>query len=750
MKIRCGCSGGLAPTVFRLALGLALCPAAVPALAAETIVYDLDNGLTPPLQTIWGSADSLAPGGSDDADDPPNKSASLSGNILTFNSGAIAGDVYGALNWDDEDAVAKNQVFIKGGSMDGSVYGGSGFGDVRNNTVTIEGGSVGWSVYGGESFGGSVTGNTVTIKGGTVDGYVYGGSSYMGDVTNNTVTISGGTVRWNVYGGYSGIFGDATENTVTISGGTVSGNIYGGSSYSGKATNNTVTISDAADLGTTTSLYGGYSDGDATDNTVTISGGTVSGNVYGGFSSSGNATNNTVTISDAAGFGPNTSLYGGFSSSGGDAWTGNTLNLKTPITVAGVQNFQFYNFYIPATMRAGETMLTVTGTDPVDISGSTVAVVVNGAASSLNIGDRITLINRASGLTADQGGTRAQGIQGITKVYDFDLSTDESNLYATVAGEQSNEQLKALAEGRAAGLAFMTEGSDLILGPGMYAALLAAQCQQPDWAPFVAVQGGSLRYDSGSHIDVDGLHLLTGLARCVPLRVGSLTAGAFFEAGWGSYTSHNSFANAAPVRGDGDTSYYGGGILGRYQAPVGPGGVYGEASLRLGRADTDFRTNDILLTDRIGYEADFAYYGGHLGIGYLWTINAKASLDFSTKYIWLHQNSDTVTIAGDRVDFDAADSHRWRTGARFAYAVNEIVTPYAGMYYDHEFDGKARATANNDPIEAPELAGGTGVGELGLTIAPAKGRPLSLDVGVQGYVGQRQGVTGTLRLKVEF
>ena len=720
MKIRCGCSGGLAPTVFRLALGLALCPAAVPALAAETIVYDLDNGLTPPLQTIWGSADSLAPGGSDDADDPPNKSASLSGNILTFNSGAIAGDVYGALNWDDEDAVAKNQVFIKGGSMDGSVYGGSGFGDVRNNTVTIEGGSVGWSVYGGESFGGSVTGNTVTIKGGTVDGYVYGGSSYMGDVTNNTVTISGGTVRWNVYGGYSGIFGDATENTVTISGGTVSGNIYGGSSYSGKATNNTVTISDAADLGTTTSLYGGYSDGDATDNTVTISGGTVSGNVY-----------------------------GGFSSSGGDAWTGNTLNLKTPITVAGVQNFQFYNFYIPATMRAGETMLTVTGTDPVDISGSTVAVVVNGAASSLHIGDRITLINRTSGLTADQGGTRAQGIQGIAKVYDFDLSTDANNLYATVAGEQSNEQLKALSEGRAAGLALVTEGADLILGPGMHAALLAAQCRQPDWAPFVEVQGGSLRYDTGSHIDVDSFHLLTGMARCVPLQSGSLTAGAFFEAGWGSYTSHNSFANAAAVRGDGDTSYYGGGILGRYKVPAGPGSAYGEASLRIGRADTDFRTNDIL-TDRIGYEADFAYYGGHLGIGYLWTVNAKASLDLSTKYIWTHQNSDTVTIAENRIHFEAADSHRWRTGARFTYAVNEIVTPYAGMYYDHEFGGKARATADNIPIEAPELKGGAGVGELGLTLAPAKGRPLSLDVGIQGYVGRREGVTGTLRLKIEF
>jgi outer membrane autotransporter protein len=288
----------------------------------------------------------------------------------------------------------------------------------------------------------------------------------------------------------------------------------------------------------------------------------------------------------------------------------------------------------------------------------------------------------------------------------------------------------------------------------MYSALLATQRQKLALAPFVVLSGGSSRYDTGSHVDVDGFHLLMGLAWRAPLekKSGSLLAGVFFESGWSDYDSRNSFNNAPSVKGKGDTDYYGGGVLGRYEASAGPGGVYGEASLRAGRTDTDFRSRDILnsSSSTTRYDSDSAYYGAHLGGGYVWNINAKASLDLSTKYIWTHENSDSVIISGDSIKFKSVDSHRWRTGARFAYAVNDYIIPYAGLYYDHEFDGKAKATANGNSIKAPDLKGGTGVGELGFTLTPSKTLPLSFDLGVQGYVGQREGVTGSLRGKYEF
>ena len=73
---------------------------------------------------------------------------------------------------------------------------------------------------------------------------------------------------------------------------------------------------------------------------------------------------------------------------------------------------------------------------------------------------------------------------------------------------------------------------------------------------------------------------------------------------------------------------------------------------------------------------------------------------------------------------------------------------------DYTFGGcihdKAKVTTYGYSIEAPELEGGTGVGELGITLTPSQDLPLSFDLGVQGYVGTREGVTDSLQVKYEF
>lgn len=109
-----------------------------------------------------------------------------------------------------------------------------------------------------------------------------------------------------------------------------------------------------------------------------------------------------------------------------------------------------------------------------------------------------------------------------------------------------------------------------------------------------------------------------------------------------------------------------------------------------------------------------------------------------------------MTAAGDSIDFDSANSQRWRSGARLSYMVNDMFTPYIGAYYDHEFDGKAGADVYGHAISEPDLTGGTGVGELGVTVKPLPDSGFALDLGVQGYMGVREGVTGTLQLKWEF
>jgi hypothetical protein len=48
------------------------------------------------------------------------------------------------------------------------------------------------------------------------------------------------------------------------------------------------------------------------------------------------------------------------------------------------------------------------------------------------------------------------------------------------------------------------------------------------------------------------------------------------------------------------------------------------------------------------------------------------------------------------------------------------------------------------------LKGDSGLVELGLTLNPTQTTPLTLDFGVQGYTGKREGVTGSFRVNWRF
>ena len=136
--------------------------------------------------------------------------------------------------------------------------------------------------------------------------------AYAAGASDNTFTVTTDKTS-NVYGGiaagsdpgtdYRGGWSsndadDANSNTITISSGTLSGNVYGGYTYYGDASHNAVTINSGTVSSNTYgkgNVYGGNtSSGEATYNTVTITGGTIS-RVYGG-NSNLNATNNTVTV----------------------------------------------------------------------------------------------------------------------------------------------------------------------------------------------------------------------------------------------------------------------------------------------------------------------------------------------------------------------------------------------------------------------------------------------------------------------
>ena len=99
------------------------------------------------------------------------------------------------------------------------------------------------------------------------------------ELKDNTLTVQG-KVKGRAVGANS-VAGNATENNVTIGvGATVDGFVAGGLTADGTANGNTVTINGGTITG---DVYGGYSEKEANDNIVNLAGGTIKGTVYGGY-----------------------------------------------------------------------------------------------------------------------------------------------------------------------------------------------------------------------------------------------------------------------------------------------------------------------------------------------------------------------------------------------------------------------------------------------------------------------------------
>lgn len=680
---------------------------------------------------------------------------SVYGNRVNISAGEVGDSLYGGYSVGGK--VYDNQVEVSGtAAITSDAFGGLAVnnGDVTNNTVIISGGTLS-NVYGGEfwndenSGSSTVSGNKVEITGGKItssnrtSGNVYGGHSAKGEVSGNEVSISGANtkIKKDVYGGYTKA-GEAKENILNISDGDIGGYVYGGRSDNGTAVGNTVHM-DGSDIGGF--LYGGFSSGAAAKNTVSVSKGNLNC-VYGGFSTSGAATGNTVNINGATVFNKtDTVIYGGFSSvAGQDMLTGNTLNVYTKgLTAANVKNFASYNFYLPADIIPGDAVLTLTGGSGTDISGSIVNVGIQGTAAVLQPGEKVTLLHNADGITADNV-TYGKLTQGVSLEYDFEtaLSGDGKAITTKIKESGISEQSKSPVETQAAAVAFINSGADLLAGQGLNSAVNAAAANSMDI--FGAMSGGSMRYKTGSQADVHGYNLALGMGKAVKNNTGTLTFGPFIEYGWGSYTSHLD----SGIRGDGNTKYYGLGMLARQDNTD---GLYYEGSLRCGRMDADYASGDLKAAGGNvygSYDSSSYYYGAHLGVGKINKLNDTVTGDVYTKLMYTHQGGDSVTLQGagngEVYEFDAVDSLRARIGARLSKAYSLYGTGYAGLAYEYEFDGEAQATVKGLSTPSPSIKGSSGMLELGYVLKAQGANDPSVDIGLQGWTGKKQGVTANV------
>ncbi len=695
-----------------------------------------------------------------------------------------------------------------GGVAGGSVFGGlsissaNGFGtktsgkggNVYNNhilldNVTLNAGNVGRSGGKGSTGGAGIDG----LEGSSVfGGASIGGASGDGDGREST----------------AGKGGDVKDNTIVISGKThISGNVYGGFSQGGAAGEKAKT---------------GLS-GDITGNAITLEGDEItigkrdaSGNIvsygaiYGGYSLKGDGTINELA----------------------NVFTGNTLTLDGYRgKVSGIYNFQNYHWILPTDVKNGDTLIKIAeGGKAVDLTNTNHTIAdMAPSGNRLETGNIVTLIDKTSGtLNAQSAYTIHQGQfivyqAKLQQTHDSDNAlvlkiarrqndgttgnnSDENgnenntggnsggngggnssggnntggnngggNIYqGGQSAAQLNPQSKAYSEGRAASLAFVSQGSDVIANSMGTISNMATRADNrinhPLYVPFIITGGSSSRYQTGSHVSIDGFNMIAGLAFGFNLEAGhKVTTGAFFEYGRGTYDTYNSFDRFASVKGDGDSDYKGGGIFARVEfAGTGLGlvknlrpdetdGLYADASLRFGQSDGKFTAGrkfglEEQEVDYHGsYDSTANYFGGHVTGGYVFNFDDRRALDVYGRYLWTHMESDTVKIDKEKLHFDSSTSSRIELGSRYSYQYNDWFKPYIGATYDYEFDGDVGAKAYEFNLHKPSLEGSTGIFEAGFKMNPLRdNKALTINVDGQGYVGARQGGGGGIKLKYEF
>lgn len=651
----------------------------------------------------------------------------------------------------------------------------NGIGDATGNTLTIESLKSGSTINLEQIFGGVVTGqgnanSNKVVLGKTGAGAVtmdkvntlYGGGSQNGggvrggDANGNeiairsNVTLRTGTGSSNgtrIYGGYA-YAGAANDNEVTISGGHVADMVIGGSSStgafgSGTANGNKVRVTGGSSIGG--AVYGGFIGmGSASINNIIIEGGTIGGDIYGGYSGYGDAINNSITISGTVDL-SNRTIYGGGSVSG-NVKTGNTVSFKnTGGSVKAIKNIDVLG--VSALANNGNA-LTITNGAIGDLADTTVKLVASDRG--LQVGQQITLVQANSGVitnttSLDQATLKKNSNAFIS--YDFEEVAGLNDAIAVIVTgkEADTANARALAESRAAGVALLNQSSDLLIDQGFGAVKFNGEGVVKDTYGFATTGGSSIRYNTGSFVKANGFSLIAGLAQKTTVDNGVWHLGAFFENGHSNYSTHNDGVDGA-VRGDGDATYNGGGILARFDSA---GGMYGEASMRAGSIKNKF--GGFAYNGGTGsYEDRSTYYGAYLGLGQQRQLSKNTSLDIYGKYFYTHQQGSDFEVLGEQVTTAAVKSSRMQLGGRLTKQVTAEVSYYGGVAWEYEFDGAADMAVAGADLAAPSLKGSSGIVEMGIRLKPSKTGKITLDLGAQGHFGKRRGFSGGLQINYSF
>ena len=380
-----------------------------------------------------------------------------------------------------------------------------------------------------------------------------------------------------------------------------------------------------------------------------------------------------------------------------------------------------------------------TGSLKIDGNGTVhagdVSKVDNIIVQSTAIGNVFTA---ASGLSEDKLDVEKSKTNKTTALFsnDYAASYDSGSIKNTCT-QSIREQSKSYVETQMATLAMVASGADLLANAGFTNAAQAVQDAKDSgdsgrsMVPYAAANYGSMRQESGSHVDVKGSNFNIGFAKEVKNGSGKLLFGPMFEYGRGNYDSYLDDGTT----GSGTAQNYGIGMMARQ---TNDNGFYYEGSVRYGKVTSDYSSSNVWAGHDVSYDNSAKYWGAHVGVGKLQKLGGDNAIDLYGKLFYTNQGSSSVNIDGDTLDFSSVKSKRSRIGFRYIHGTSDVRSVYAGLAWQYEFDGAAHATANGLSTPSPSVKGSSGMLELGVLIAP-KASPVSFDLGVSGWAGKQKG-----------
>ena len=624
--------------------------------------------------------------------------------------------------------------------------------------------------------------NTVTMSGSHLENAEVLGADIQTDVYNTT------GYWWDLKASAT-----ANENSVEIK-----ESVFGTAFIAGASTEvETATVNKNSVLldgvtiknGLTSFIVGGNANnGEASGNTVEIKNSKFANNVtiYGGKGVT--TTNNHVIIGENV-----TSLNGGrlFLQTLYGGWngqfsnipvdTGNKLTLASTLHTRDLAGFQHYEFLVSKELLANNTaMLQVAGNmwSPVQfkLSGENhTTIAIAGTDVSFKIGDSYTLIQSANGFTDENGmkitaGTELSGIKSdmtlttysslvrthtdtlLAEEYELVVSEDGESLSMNVVNEinngpgvtEINPETDALMESSLSTMTTHFAADDLFVD-----AVLRSRDGKRDGL-FTAARGGKWSYDTRTRIENN---IVSGLLGYGAKLSNDLTMGAFIEMGHGSYDTRTHISGSTKA-GGGSHNYGGLGVFGDYAMPS-IEGLHFTGYLKVGLLRNEFNSN--IAGANVDYDRTGVYWGAHLGTHYDWDLTQSIRSRVFLSYFYDGQGDESFDIVGEgdvggaHVSYDAIHAHRVQLGSMFEFAVSDTWRPYLGLTFEQILAAEAKGTATDAQgtmdLNRSDLEGSTGILSAGWTYQAGN---FSTELGLNGYVGTRNGVSGQIQANWKF